>query len=557
MIPFRKKRMGATAVWQGGLTSPGNTGGGYETFVWTTIPSTDPSDRDIYVSSSIGNNAWDGFFPDNSTGANHGPKLNIADGKALLRDLHGDRLWLKRGDSWNEIIGSADKSGFSSARPMIYGAYGSGARPRVLCGTNTAVFTGFGSNPNNNWFLDLEIFADGYTGIETTKMFLWLQHTDGLLIEGCYVHGGYQNLIIQGFTNPPGDGSGTHTNVMVRGNVIADAYTLAPATGALGALFTQIDTLTIEFNVWDKCGWDPAITGVYIGNFARAAYIHDECTGVTVHADQYFGTEAMSVRPGGVVTKNVVSRCAFGISVGYGDFPNVGGRSATIEDNCVLEGKDYESGTDLSGVAYRLSNLSSGTFRRNIAAHGTATVPRAIWFQPIGATPRSSENVDYSSNIFHDWGGASLFCDGSAACYSNNTLSANVFQNPNNTHLQGLGYVITTGAAYTSIDWLGSNNHMREAASAGDTIAQEHFILRAGLYANLAQWKTDSGDTTSDATLQVYADSTRTLGSYNASLGGAGTHAAYVTACRAQSRNSWDDRYTAPAALAYIKAGFV
>lgn len=53
-----------------------------------------------------------------------------------------------------------------------------------------------------------------------------------------------------------------------------------------------------------------------------------------------------------------------------------------------------------------------------------------------------------------------------------------------------------------------------------------------------------------------YLDTTRSLGSYNATLGGASTSSAFLSEARKQSKSNWRTAYTASAINSYIRAGF-
>lgn len=67
-----------------------------------------------------------------------------------------------------------------------------------------------------------------------------------------------------------------------------------------------------------------------------------------------------------------------------------------------------------------------------------------------------------------------------------------------------------------------------------------------------------SGNTTSpnDINLGGYPDPTRSIASYNASLGGASTLAAFLAEARLQSKDNWRPQYTAAAVNSYIRSGF-
>jgi len=62
---------------------------------WTIFkPSTDT--RIVYVSSSTGNDSWDGLAPE--WNGKNGPKKTVTAGKALIRKASSDWLLFKRGD---------------------------------------------------------------------------------------------------------------------------------------------------------------------------------------------------------------------------------------------------------------------------------------------------------------------------------------------------------------------------------------------------------------------------------------------------------------------------
>ena len=61
-----------------------------------------------------------------------------------------------------------------------------------------------------------------------------------------------------------------------------------------------------------------------------------------------------------------------------------------------------------------------------------------------------------------------------------------------------------------------------------------------------------------DASLQTidYAAPTRSMASYNESVGGRHTLMGWINAIRAQSESTWDARYTASPAMQYLRDGF-
>src|SRR4051812_41838799 len=78
----------------------------------------------IHVSSSAGMDGQDGLTPATAVST-------IRRGQALLRNGQGDRLLLKRGDTFAEALGNWNKSGKSPDEPLVIGAYGEGPRPKI------------------------------------------------------------------------------------------------------------------------------------------------------------------------------------------------------------------------------------------------------------------------------------------------------------------------------------------------------------------------------------------------------------------------------------------
>ena len=71
-----------------------------------------------------------------------------------------------------------------------------------------------------------------------------------------------------------------------------------------------------------------------------------------------------------------------------------------------------------------------------------------------------------------------------------------------------------------------------------------------------AQWLAATGETGSTSTPVTLVDPTRTLATYNASLGGAGTFESFIARARQQSKGNWDARYGIDSLLAYFRAGY-
>ena len=96
-----------------------------------------------------------------------------------------------------------------------------------------------------------------------------------------------------------------------------------------------------------------------------------------------------------------------------------------------------------------------------------------------------------------------------------------------------------------------SQLHFSDNTYSTDPLA----MMVAGNAVPFAQWTTrDEPSGTQRAV--PYADPTRTLPDYDAALGGAGSDADFLISARLQSRQSWQDGYSAATVVGYYQAGF-
>ena len=75
-------------------------------------------------------------------------------------------------------------------------------------------------------------------------------------------------------------------------------------------------------------------------------------------------------------------------------------------------------------------------------------------------------------------------------------------------------------------------------------------------YDNLTDWAAVSGESGSSETTFSFYEPTRTIETYQTSLGGTPTIDAFLESVASNTRDQWDDRYTAAALNRYIRHGF-
>lgn len=532
----------------------------YTDILWTTIPPTDASDRDIYCSDSAGSDVHTfGFdFGDGTLqGQQSRPFKTIQGAKAALRNLHGDRIWLKCGDTFTNVSGEnvfgnmEGISGFSSLRRMIFGTYGVGARPILRTGTSSAISLANHDNPSNHLLvLGLEMTAHAYDGSGVGPYGVaWLDHSTDVTLEDCYIHNWCVAVNYQAFT-----GSGIpivhHALMAIRGCVLADTYNNdSNANNAHGVYADYCDGLTIEWCTFDQCGYfNNAAT--WWTQFDHACYIQDTNTAVVFRYNVITNSDGVQVRPGGYVNHNVCSRTIQPF--------RLGGHSGALESPAVSY---FEDNVGLEGYAYamRISSVIGGTCARNIWAHGSLVDhlgatrdPYGIVFEATDDSLPSCMNMTVEDNRLYDWGGPAFRYSALATQYAAITFRRNAAQNPTyflNGHY--VDTVISTNVALNSTHLTSSNNNI-----CPHTFSANPVNVGGGPNESLATWNDAIGDTTSNSLAPVYHDPTRTLATWAGSLGLDATHESAVAALRGQSKANWKTERSAGAIVDYMQKGY-
>lgn len=442
---------------------------------WTDITASADS-RIVYVSSS-GSDANSGL-------SSAAPKATIAAGYALLRSGYPDHLLLKKGDSWNESL-SWGKSGRSAQEPILLGAYGTGARPSIRpTSGNHGNLTYSSTAINYVAFIGVEFYArtrdpgvGGYNGSTATIGILYTTPGDGFLLEDCAIKFFGTNLSFGG----RGPGAQGLSNVVIRRNVIVDAYSLSGHSQ--GILAGETDGITIVENILDHNGWNDD-AGAVKTIFNQTIYLHESNLSENVVIRGNIIARASShgaqFRRGGTARENLVVDCAIGLQPGGGDTPIAGGVVGNVIDNVILESGD------------------------------------------IGAAPRGT-GIVLKANV------------------RDSVVSGNLISDDRSAALYGNGIQVESGVVRTALndniiwDWA---NPTDIQAGASVTTSGNYYGSRGG------------------ANTPGYSDPTRNLSAYALSLSLAETNAAFLTAARAQSRDSWDADLTAAAANEWIRDGF-
>jgi hypothetical protein len=526
----------------GGMGGTGGTGGMQPNpdAGWTDFPASADTLK-VYVSSSGGNDNNDGLTEATAV-------KTIAKGKSIIRAGMPDHLLLKRGDVWNEALGTWSKSGKSAAEPLVVSTYGEAvARPLLKTGNKGALYAAPNTTVNYVAFVGLDMYAHtrdpnspDFVGPEGEEGIRWLAKTDGLHFEDMYVHF-YEgpNFTIQG-TVP---NTNSITNVKLRRSIIADSYN---TTGhSQGIYAQQVTNLLIEDNLFDHNGWNEKVSGAQKTIFNHNMYINHTCDNLTVKGNISVraGSHGLQARPGGLVTENLFVddpiAMSFGLVLGDSS-PKAGGVTGEISDNVFLSSADIEPEALPRGFGLQIGNIQSAIIENNIIAHDKSAKPygNAIEFFDNGV---GVHNLTVQNNIIYDWRGNLRF---NSTSYLAVLIKANHVQAPNDaTTLVTFAGGIPSEVTFQDNIW-----------TSGADPAKWFTI--GGANKGFAQWTADSGETGGMSKVVKYASPELKISDYHASLGKAADFFVFLAEARKQSRKNYLYEYTTAAPLAFIRDGF-
>lgn len=504
----------------------------------------------LHVSSSKGNDSNDGL-------SEARPKKTLQAALSGMRSGKGDWLLLKKGDVW-ELDGSAPAfdwriSGASPDAPALLGSYGPAgtARPRIRTKGNHGfqVQGGRGAPPTLQFVALVGVAFDAGPRDPATQNPNGVQlrlPTNGLLIEDCEFVGFCNGLAIQ-------ERGGRITDVKVRRNAIHECYA-GDKTHAQGIYCRSIDGLLIEENVIDHGGWSEKVADASPPDiFKHDVYVQADCTDVIVRGNilANASSHGVQVRTGGICNDNLFVRNAIAVLMGGGTATE---KRSEVIGNVILEGRDISPQLP-RGQGIHLENLPTGVrVAGNIVAHqGSGSRPRAFSIFPLQLKVEKTwlgvKDVVIEENIVWDWGGTALemldFASGNVDV-DGLVVRKNDFTN----RLDASPFIIHYCATTAPKTKLEANRFYSEKTPDAEWMRIGRSA--SGLDAYLGQLQAS----TSKAEKSIYAAPEKTLGDYNASLGGTNSTEAFLAEALKQSRDQWREGYTARAAIAWFKQNF-
>jgi hypothetical protein len=358
--------------------------------------------------------------------------------------------------------------------------------------------------------------------------------------------------------------SGTIEGISLRRCVVIDDFSTLRSQGHSQGLFAgMVDGLFLEECVFDHNGWSrqDATAGVEdlpgeATMFNHNTYLAD-CRNVAFKDNVFLRSSSIQNK----FTANYGEASSSNISVSgnlYVDGEiglSIGGNTDgpyRFKDVSVTGNVFTEIGRSMPtnrGLAWYLeaSDWDGGEISGNYMVHNTSASVTNTFGIGLSGGCRDvlvARNVVYGLNELGTeagGGGMSLLLDDDPE-KENVIVMDNLFQEPFGPYFMAE----CAGSRLPALTFR-NNRYFVPAADRAFEIAQERL--------GIARWRMASGDNSGFGETS-FADPSRSVSNYQASLGGAGGIDGFIAACRGQSRDAWDPRYSAQAANAWIIAGF-
>jgi len=484
---------------------------------WTVVkPSSDT--RVIYVSSS---------GKDSNNGrSSSSPIKSLFKAQGMVRSGSADWVLLKRGDTFFGTFGEWRKKGRSSQEPMVIGAYGSGARPKIRTGTGFGIITysRSGQSIDNLVVQSLDFYPEKYNhfnGNISTGGIRLLCKGNNVLIEDCKVAGYRENITL-------GANDSTISNGKVRRSEILDAHAASSVGNAQGLYISaKANGITIEENIIDHNGWRTNSERTF---FNHNVYVYNGAKNVTIKNNiiTRAGFYGLKFNAGGTATNNFFARNSESVYLEG---------SSTINDNVITEAITMP--TKAWGVGINTQKAPSATIRGNLVT-----------------------KISTSSSV----GTAGILL------YGGGSFSGTVEDNVINNWRNGLK-VSTPGKGAGSVNILDNR-----IIASNDTAAAEHwsksskstFVYRGndyystksnvnkyvGALVNLSSWKSKTGEPDAEYKKSSFSDPSRDIAKYASKVGGGSSFESFIAIARNMDKGSWKSAFAAPAINNWMRGGF-
>lgn len=547
---------GDSSDYPGGYTPPDDTptitpgihsvtGLPYDEYGWTDfeeLTSTGYDDARVVFVSNAGNDTTgsvygisdvsfdsDGMFQAAGTPNAY---ATISAAYSQMRTGYPDIILLKRGDEWTEYLGSSVVSGESASARHIIASYGTATeRPLMRHGTGVAFDTG---GVSNLIVSGIHTYAHTYATGGGRAVDLLGSDSSNQLFEDC---------VFERSVSRAQGGTVFFSGIAFR----RCQFIEGDADGSAKFYSSNGDDLLMEENVF----YSPELQNRHL--YLSPSGVDDHSlTSVVLKGNIFYESarSGLSIRSGARIENNLILKNDLIIHGGKGGSEG-SIQSGDISDNVIMQSATGSNGDGEWGV-HLINN--DGT-----------TVTGNIWTDPSGITGSSfaisfgvdsvtqiARNIDIAGNIIYSWAQSGTTNRGLVTSWDgfsdvqNVTIRNNDFQFASAVGCDEIILHYSWGADRFS-GFTYSGNRYYSTTSATD------WFIPGGSFSG---WVSASGETGAEATEVSYTDTTRNIRTYNASLGGSATDAAFIASVLEQSRQNWLVAYTAGVVNDYIRAGF-
>jgi len=553
---------------------------------WTVFQP-GPDSRLIYVSTSAGDDATatccapearevgaDPFRPAGEVK----PFKTIAAAMAQARAGFPDWVLLKRGDVWDEPVGSVP-SGRSRTEPFLLAAYGAaperpllnGLRPGVTIGSPKAgvqhvAVVSIALYPS---WLDPgspDYAADQRPAIESKKL---------LSSAGIYLRAGprvpLQNILIEdcllSFCRRVSlNSDGPMKDVVLRRNLILDNY---PPTGHTSGFFAGgSSSLLVEENVFDHNGWLYPAREETKGKQGLASLrshntYFSSCHNIVFRGNMFLRSSSIGTKwtankgPGSsadlVIDDNLYVEGELGLSIGGNEPGPLRFANVRVTNNVLLDiGRTRPTGRQL-GWYLHVADWDGGLVAGNLFLHQASDRVTSVYGVHVGSHTRRGQykgegvhcrNVTIRDNIIHG-----LKSGLGGIVIERSDLLENILITGNAVQFEGLTTrVVSAGGGVAGVTFA-NNTYYTDAET-------DRWFAVGGNEFGFEAWIEESGEQRAVCEKVVYPGPGRTVETYMAALGKEPTLGTFIAEVRKQSKTNWHPEYTAFAVNEWVRAGF-
>jgi len=497
----------------------------------------------IYVSSSTGSNSNDGF-------SEARPVATIAKARDQMRNYAtagtSYAVLLKAGDQFTGGFIQWCHSGKSAAEPSIIGKYGTSAQRPIVNVQEEAAVDLSCSSVSNLVIADIQFRTPsndnrGSTGIRAVS------GGSNLYIENITL--GDAGDPTRGFKDGIILGPGVWTNVSIRYSAILDSYAPTGYGHSQGIFADGSKGLLVEGCVFDHNGWNPKVAGAEPTIFNHNFYINGANEGFVARNNIITNASSHGVSSnangitydnGSMIKNNYFGQNAFNI------FMRTGYSQAI--DNVIEDVKDISPGL-LRGIGISVGTVETEhppinpgpALVQNNLIRGRIALGQQNAIEVKGNIPAYHSRVDVVGNVVYHW----------------NTYNM----------VEVLPQATTTDV----IRFIGNSFQALAGFMGSHAILGANALFQSNIYSTYSpnpfrvngggskltfnQWKGGYEPGAVQAN-RVFPDSTRSVGKYSASLGGAPNLAGFLREARKISRDNFRRQYTADALNNYMRTGF-